>query len=83
MRAFICRTPDVDAEDVQSLMDLLQGQHGPVVFVDGGEVEAQAVDSTYGPLLMWADAYRAMRDERIKKDANPQDALGTLQTLQA
>ena len=82
MRAFICRTPDVDAEDVQSLMDLLQGQHGPVVFVDGGEVEAQAVDSTHGPLLMWAEAYRAMRDERIKKDANPQDALFLLTGIQ-
>jgi len=75
MRVFICRTPDVDAEEVQKLMDLLQSQHGPIDFVDGDEVSIQPIGASDGLELEWSEAFRAMRDARILKKAHPEDAL--------
>jgi hypothetical protein len=82
MRAFICRTPDVDAEQVQHLMDLLQGQYGPITFINAGVVKVQVKESGYGLELSWEEAFRVMREERNQNELEPGDALFMLTDVQ-
>jgi len=42
MRAFICRTPDVDAEGVEQLLVLLNSKPGPIGFHDAGEIPVES-----------------------------------------
>jgi hypothetical protein len=75
MRAFICRTPDVDAEDAVRLIDLLQNQHGPIDFVNGEVVDIETVDTGERVELEWVEAFGVMRDARTRIQALPEDAL--------
>ena len=81
MRAFICRTPDVDAEGVEQLLVLLNSKPGPIRFHDAGEVAVNSDLSDYGLTLFRDDAKSAMIEVRQAHKLEAEDAVLLLTSL--
>ena len=81
MRAFICRTPDVDAEGVEQLLVLLNSKPGPIRFHDAGEVAVNSDLGDYGLTLFRDDAKSAMVEVRHVHKLYDDDAVLLLTSL--
>lgn len=81
MRAFICRTPDVDAEGVEQLLVLLNSKPGPIRFKDAGEVAVESDLGDYGVTLFREDAFAAMVEVRQAHKLDADDAVVLLTSL--
>ena len=75
MRAFICRTPDVDAVGVEQLLVLMNSKPGPIRFQNAGEVEVKSDLGANGETLFRKDAYAAMVEVRQAHKLDDEDAL--------
>ena len=81
MRAFICRTPDVDAEGVEQLLVLLNSKPGPIRFQNAGEVGVNSDLGANGVTLFRKDAFAAMGEVRQAHKLDDEDALVLLTSL--
>ena len=81
MRAFICRTPDVDAEGVEQLLVLLNSKPGPIRFHDAGEVAVKSDLGANGKTLFRKVAFAAMVEVRQAHKLDDEDALVLLTSL--
>jgi hypothetical protein len=81
MRAFICRTPDVDAEGVEQLLVLLNSKPGPIRFEDAGVVAAKSDLGDYGLTLFRKVAFAAMVGVRRAQELDDEDAVVLLTSL--
>ena len=81
MRAFICRTPDVDAEGVEQLLVLLNSKPGPIGFRDAGEIQVSSGLGGYGETLFREDAFAAMVHVRQSHKLDKEDAVVLLTSL--
>ena len=81
MRAFICRTPDVDAEGVEQLLVLLNSKPGPIRLHDAGEVAVKSGLGDHGMTLFRKDAFAAMGEVRQAHKLADEDAVVLLTSL--
>lgn len=81
MRAFICRTPDVDAEGVEQLLVLLNSKPGPIRFHDAGEVAVKSDLGANGETLFRKVAFAAMVEVRQARQLDDDDAVVLLTSL--
>ena len=81
MHAFICRTPDVDAEGVEELLALLNSKPGPIRFHDAGEIVVKSDLGDYGVTLFRKDAFAAMVEVHHTHKRDAEDAVVLLTSL--